>query len=80
MGVEADGVQVASEGRLREDTSEIEVGGVSFNGEGQVGIKVQQDGSRGKGVLESTESSLCRHRPGEFDRLACEGGKGGCHE
>ena len=56
--------------------AESEVGGVSFNG--QVGIKVQQDGSRGKGVLESTESSLCRHRPGEFDRLACEGGKGGC--
>ena len=39
---------------------------------------MQQDVGRGKSVLESTECSLYRYRPGEFDCLASEGGKGGC--
>ena len=71
-------MQVASGGRLRQDTSQSEVGGVSFDGQGQVGIEMQQDGGRGKGVLQSTESRLCRYRLGEFDCLACQGGKGEC--
>ena len=76
-GVEADGVQDASWGRLGEDAAECEIGRIGLDGEGELRLEVLKDGSRSKGGLELTEGCLCLCRPGKFDSLAGQSRKRG---
>ena len=44
-GVETDGVEDAGSGRLGEDAAQGEVRRVCFDGEGELGLKMLEDGS-----------------------------------
>ena len=74
-GVETDGVEHSSSGRLREDAAQGEVGRICFDGEGGLGLKMLEDGSGGEGGLELAEGSLCLCRPGKFDSLPSQSRK-----
>ena len=44
-------------GRLGQDTTEGEIGGIGFDGQGEFRLEVLEDGRRSEGRLELTESS-----------------------
>ena len=76
FGVEADGVEHTSSGRLGKDAAEGEVRSIRVDGEGELGLKMLKDGSRSEGGLELAEGSLCLCRPGKFDNLPSQSSKG----
>ena len=55
--------------RLGKDAAQSEVGRIRFDGEGELGLKVLEDGSGSEGGLELAEGSRCLCRPGKFDSL-----------
>ena len=66
-------MNVALGGGLGQDAAESEVGGIRFDGEGEFGLEVLQDGSGGEGLLQLSKGSLRFGRPGKFHSLAIEG-------
>jgi len=75
--VEGDGVENIGVVGLGEDTSDGEIGGVSFNDNGTVGVKVMDDGGKGESGFESVESLLLGSGPGEYGVFFEKFGDGG---
>ena len=56
--------------RLGQNAPEVEVRGIGLDGEGQVWLKMSEDGGRGEGLLEGREGCNRGHGPGERDRFS----------
>ena len=63
--------------RLREDAAEGVVRGIRLDGEGQLGLKMAEDGGGGEGGLEGVKSRICLCSLGELHSLAGQGSQGG---
>ena len=62
-------------GRLGQDATEGEIGGIGFDGQGEFRLEVLEDGRRSEGRLELTESCTCLARPGKLNSLASQSRK-----
>ena len=66
-------MQIAFGERLGQDAAEGVVRGVGFDGEGEVRLKVLQNGGRCEGKLQLAERGTRLLCPGKFScRLACQ--------
>ena len=62
----------AVRGGLGQDAAEGVVRGIGFDGEGEIWLKVLEDGGGGKGKLQLAERSTCLLGPGKLScSLAC---------
>ena len=62
-------------GRLGQDAADGEIGGIGFDGQGELRLEVLEDGSRSEGKLELTEGCTCLVRPGKLNNLASQSSK-----
>ena len=61
--------------RLGHDAVEGEIGGIGFDGQGELRLEVLEGGSRSEGRLERTKSCTCLVRPGKLNSLVSQSSK-----
>ena len=64
-------------GRLGQDAADGEIGGIGFDGQGELRLEVLEDGSKSEGRLELPKSYTCLVRPGKLNNLASVSSKRG---
>ena len=71
-------MEVALRGGLGQDATECVVGGVGFDGQGEIWLEVLEEGSRCESKLKLAERGTCLLCPGKLScSLACQISKRG---
>ena len=63
--------------RLGQDAAEGEIGGIGFDGQGELRLEVLEDGRRSEGGLELSKGCICLFRLGKLNSLASHSSKRG---
>ena len=72
-----EGVELPIRCKLGQDAAEGEIGGIGFDGQGELRLEVLEDGRRSEGGQELAKGCTCLLRPGKFNSLAIQSSKRG---